>query len=287
MYTMEELVPIVGWLAEKYCAGESSSVTYEKAEQLMGAVLYCIHEVTKGKETQKEQKKKSEKGQKQAEVVMAGRAERMSAQQAYETGAKLVKEKTKRTLEMYNQMLPEFNWYGNQCLHDTVVKGLPEFFKWYDCLLEPQNTILTLDYPVITDLSACTGIDRISAFLECVRLEQRFLGRFPQGYVRTVLREHTSMYMEMIENLCEVVLLSVLKHMLAKKPLTEPGLEKDDHLRIQSICGQTDTAGLRQLLEEAVEALCVEYFEGDAGLCAYLQCAVADMAVRLKADSLY
>ena len=54
MYTMEELVPIVGRLAEKYCAGESSSVTYEKAEQLMGAVLYCIHEVTEGKETQKE-----------------------------------------------------------------------------------------------------------------------------------------------------------------------------------------------------------------------------------------
>lgn len=287
MYTMEELVPIVGRLAEKYCAGESSSVTYEKAEQLMGAVLYCIHEVTEGKETQKEQKKKSEKGQKQAEVVMAGRAEHMSAQQAYETGAKLVKEKTKRTLEMYNLMLPEFNWYGNQCLHDTVVKGLPEFFKWYDCLLEPQNTILTLDYPVITDLSACTGIDRISAFLECVRLEQRFLGRFPQGYVRTVLKEHTEMYKEMIENLCEVVLLSVLKHMLAKKQLTEPRLEKDDYLRIQSICGQTDTEGLRQLLEEAVEALCVEYFEGDAGLCAYLQCAVADMAVRLKADSLY
>ena len=136
MYTMEELVPVVGRLAEKYCAGESSSVTYEKAEQLMGAVLYCIHEVTEGKETQKEQKKKSEKGQKQAEVVMAGRAEHMSAQQAYETGAKLVKEKTKRTLEMYNQMLPEFNWYGNQCLHDTVVKGMPEFFKWYDCLLD-------------------------------------------------------------------------------------------------------------------------------------------------------
>lgn len=140
---------------------------------------------------------------------------------------------------------------------------------------------------MITDLSACTGIDRISAFLECVRLEQRFLGRFPQGYVRTVLKEHTEMYKEMIENLCEVVLLSVLKHMLAKKPLTEPRLEKDDHLRIQSICGQTDTEGLRQLLEEAVEALCVEYFEEDAGLCAYLQCAVADMAVRLKVDNSY
>ena len=38
-YEMEELVPIVGKLAEKYTAFESTSVSYEKAEQLMGAVL--------------------------------------------------------------------------------------------------------------------------------------------------------------------------------------------------------------------------------------------------------
>lgn len=44
-YEMEELVPIVGKLAEKYTSHESTSITYEKAEQLMGAVLYCIHEL--------------------------------------------------------------------------------------------------------------------------------------------------------------------------------------------------------------------------------------------------
>ena len=37
-YEMEELVPIVGKLAEKYTANESTSITYEKAEQLMGAI---------------------------------------------------------------------------------------------------------------------------------------------------------------------------------------------------------------------------------------------------------
>ena len=41
-YEMEELVPIVGKLAKAYTAGESTSVTYEKAEQMMGAVLYAI-----------------------------------------------------------------------------------------------------------------------------------------------------------------------------------------------------------------------------------------------------
>ena len=33
-YEMEELVPIVGKLAEKYTSHESTSITYEKAEQL-------------------------------------------------------------------------------------------------------------------------------------------------------------------------------------------------------------------------------------------------------------
>ena len=48
-YEMEELIPIVGRLAEKYTANESTSVTYEKAEQLMGAVLYCMRRSGRGR----------------------------------------------------------------------------------------------------------------------------------------------------------------------------------------------------------------------------------------------
>ena len=43
-YGMSELVPIVGKLAEKYTGHEHTSISYEKAEQLMEAVLYCICE---------------------------------------------------------------------------------------------------------------------------------------------------------------------------------------------------------------------------------------------------
>ena len=41
---MEELLPVVAWLAQKYTGGESSSVTYERARYLMEAVIYCIEE---------------------------------------------------------------------------------------------------------------------------------------------------------------------------------------------------------------------------------------------------
>ena len=41
-YEMEELVPIVAKLAEQYTGHESTSVTYEKANQLMTACLPVI-----------------------------------------------------------------------------------------------------------------------------------------------------------------------------------------------------------------------------------------------------
>lgn len=43
-YEMEELLPLVAKLAAKYTSGESTSVTYEAAGQLMEAVCYCIRE---------------------------------------------------------------------------------------------------------------------------------------------------------------------------------------------------------------------------------------------------
>ncbi len=76
-YEMEELVPIVGKLAEEYTAYESTSITYEKAEQLMEAVLYCIHEL------------------KEISCNSLILNEKMPAQRAYEIGAAYVKKKAK------------------------------------------------------------------------------------------------------------------------------------------------------------------------------------------------
>lgn len=41
---MEELLPVAAKLTERYTAGRSMSVTYEKACQMMEAVLYCIRQ---------------------------------------------------------------------------------------------------------------------------------------------------------------------------------------------------------------------------------------------------
>ena len=43
-YEMDELVPIVAKLAEGYTSKESTSITYDRAQQLMEAVIYSINE---------------------------------------------------------------------------------------------------------------------------------------------------------------------------------------------------------------------------------------------------
>lgn len=194
-YEMEELVPIVARLAEEYTAFESTSIPYEKAEQLMGAVLYCIHETAwSGKH-------------------LPVSEEKLSARQAYEAGRICVEEKAKQALALYHEILPGFVSFGNRCLEETFTKGIPEFFRWYDIKFNPQDTILTLDYPVLKDISGLTGIDKIYEFLKCIRLEQKFLQSFPEEYIMGILEKYAKrihadldVSQDLVENICEIVL---------------------------------------------------------------------------------
>lgn len=261
-YSMEELVPVAGMLAEKYTAFESSSITYEKARQLMEAVRYCIREGD---------------GKERHSVAAPGR---LSARQAYEAGLARVEEKVKAALELYHEILSGFVWYGNRCLHDTFVKGMPEFFRWYDIRFLPQGTILTLDYPVLRDLSEYTGVDRIYEYLVCIRLEQSFLRKFPEAYVINAQAERADFYQEMVWNLCELAVWEVLEHLLAGR-LAEPD-SGEEHGRVQALVRGREPEEVRGLVEDAAEIFAAEYLGEDVALRAYLRGAVEEMAVRLE-----
>lgn len=262
-YKMEELVPIVGKLAGSYTSFESTSITYERAEQLMRAVLYCIHETESDKDS--------------AAVCV----NRISAERAFETGLACVERKVKRALSLYNEMQPDFLDYGNQCLHDTVIKGIPEFFKWYDMKYEPQNTVIMLDYPVLRDLSGCSGIDKIYEYIRCICWEQEFLHMFPEKYVTDILLKKDSEYEELIENICEAVLLSVISLMLRGKAITEDFSEAD-YIRLQEIVSSMDLEVVKIRFGEAATGLLEKAGKADSGLLGYLTGAVKDFAVRLK-----
>lgn len=281
IYPMEELVPIVGQLADKYTAKESTSVTYEIAEQLMGSVLYCIQE-TRRRDRQTTATAGETSAGKAPVSTEDPPAEKISAQQAYETGASCVRAKTREALTKYNNILPTFNSYGSQCLYDVFVKGLPEFFRWYDIPFNPQNTILTLDYPILKDVPEDTGIDRIYNFISCIEIEQMFLCHFPEEYVKKILRRYHSEYEELPENICEILLLTVIGHILAETPLSKQDFSAQDYTKIKKLCLHTEHDLIVEQLKQAFLLFLEQYFADSTELFDYFQTSIANLAVRIK-----
>lgn len=263
-YEIEELVPIVAKLAEGYTSKESTSITYDRAQQLMGAVLYSIHEGER------------------AEQLSLVQKDGWSSERMYAIGAKRVEEKTKEALNLYNEIMAHFSGYENKCLNDTVVKGLPEFFKWYDCKYEPQNTILTLDYPVLIDLSEHTGIDKIYDFVLCIQLEQKFLNKFSPEYVIEILYKYDKQYKLMIENICEIVLMNVIYHIVAGKKISILSFAPEEYLKMQELIQMETLGGLCGKLQNAIKILIRDYYENDGKLLEYLYKAVDNISVRIK-----
>lgn len=263
-YKIEELLPIVAGLAESYTAKESTSITYEKAQQLMEAVIYCIHECEL------------------AEQLSLVSEDGLSAQKMYALGVIRVEEKVRKTLKLYNEIMTCFSSYENACLYDTVAKGLPEFFKWYDCRLEPQNTILTLDYPVLFDLSQQTGIDRIYNYVRCIQLEQTFLNKFSPAFVTGVLSKYDKNYPLMIDNICEIVLMNVICHILSGKKSADLNFEPEEYKTLQTMFQKENPNALRERLKNAVQVLIRDYYENDENMMEYLCKAIDNISVRLK-----
>lgn len=171
-FEMEDLIPVVAELATRYTSNESTSVSYDKAGQLMGAVIFCIEEYEKT----------------EPETLVA--ASKPSAFSIYCTGYELVCKKTKDALSLYHKIMEDFSAYKNEALHDTIVKGMPAFFQYYDPQFQPQNRILTLDYPTLYQVEHLQGIDAIYQYLAYIQKEQQFLQTFSENYIETALQDY-------------------------------------------------------------------------------------------------
>lgn len=201
-YQMEELVSIVAKLTKQYAGYESTSVTYEKAQQLMEAVLYCISELVIDEKT----------------TLLSSN---LTAEEAYGAGYEKVLEKVEQMRLLYNALTKIFDSYGNKCLYDAVVKEVPEFLMWYDVKYNPQNTIVILDYPLLVDISKYSGIDAVFEYVKHIYLEQLFLHSYPKVYVEHILQNECKDVKGMIENLFHIVLSDIMKDKESKKRIQE------------------------------------------------------------------
>ncbi len=109
-------------------------------------------------------------------------------------------------------------------------------------------------------------------------MEQKFLGVFPSEYVTGVL----SKYRDEIGNLCELVLVDVIRHILLKRPFTESDWTKEDHIQIQAALMEIAVSEVKRELEKIIDSFVQKYCAGDDELLEYLLGDIRNIAVRTK-----
>lgn len=261
LYEMEELVPLVAQLSEKYTSKESTSVSYETARQLMEAVMYCINECTSGQ--------------------TIASSQRLLAAEAYQYGYEALTRKVKRTQDAYNEMIVDFCGYGNRNYEATVEKAIPGFFLYYDAQFAPQETIITMDYPTICPVRGKYGIDAIETYVQYISYEQKFMSMFQRQYVCEVLGRDHSDFKNGYHNICRVILRHVLGHLLIRKGFQEEAREQD-YEKLCDLVISSSGQQLREVLAGLLEKLINEKYHADMGMRDYLVCDLDDLVVEMQ-----
>lgn len=262
--SLEELLPLVRDLTESYTGKESTSVTYETANMLMEAILYCLEE-----------------GETDSSLPMAPGGH-SQAKNRYDFGYQLVLKKTVQAKLLYEDIIKDFDSYGNLACYDTVVKGMPEFFLRYDPKFQPQNHPLTLDYPILTRMETLRGVDAIWVYLNGVKAETVFLGALPREYVVNILESRYDNYKEDIMNLTVPILQNLLGFGMAEVPFCPRLLGEAELEKITCKTAGLELPRLEDMLEGNLKDLLAYGFPQEEYLFPYLSQHIHDFAVELK-----
>ena len=276
---MEELLPIVETLTIQYTSNQSSSITVETAKALLSAVNYCIQENAQAFDehlplelNKNEECKKS---------LTANQENHITARMAYEIGYTLVIQKVKKALSLYNNIMEDFRGYGNIAYYDTIVKGMPAFFQYYDPKFEPENHLLTLDYPTIKSVYHLNGVDAIYEYLSFIMQEQTFLQVYQDDCIVNLLKRCDENYGELLLNIPEVVFQNAIGCLIVKKPVHLLKLEPSDLSSIKNFVEGKEVAQLEEEIQLLLQSMIQVIYQGNEVLYDYLSSNVFDFAVRL------
>lgn len=259
----ELLVELVSELARKKYGFDASSISYEQAQQLMDAVLYCLQEYENGNP-----------------VLLS--VQEYDIRKAYRAGYQMILDKMHLLQCSYNTLIPKFQYYGLHCLQDTIQKGIPAFCRYYDAKFAPQSDLLTLDYPVLSDCSQSHGIDRVWRYLQCIILEQEFLSRFSSAYISGVLQAYHADYANLVENICTIMLTNLIGHVLLQKPLSQCGFSLQEFERFTVQYAGLPQEEFVQQVRCAITQIVLFRDDTDNALLEYLLLEADNIAVRLQ-----
>ena len=191
-----ESLTLLAERADAWSHGLSTSLPAERAQQLLGSVLYIVSLELKAGPTPEE-------------AVERLRREPLAA--LYAAGQKRITRKLQAARTLHRQLKKTLFPTPNQFYRATLADGVDGFFKLYRPALAAQEIHITADYPTFFGLPPLDGVEFMEEYLRCLSHENRFLRCFAPETVHALLLGLDENYPLLILNLYGPVLAAALE----------------------------------------------------------------------------
>ncbi|MDD2619653.1 MAG: DUF6179 domain-containing protein [Syntrophomonadaceae bacterium] len=189
-----ELMALLAESIIQYTGGESTSLKVETAQRIMMSMLYSIDAGIKSLE------------QPGDAIALFNTS---SIKEIYAQGLKALELIFEEAKQLYNEIKENKLDVPIEAYHMTI-DGILQFFNHYDPKFNAQDTIASIDYPLLFDEMKVQGVLYIKQYLEKLALETEFCRLFPIADIKKLLfnydRVYRINYRESLINIFEIVL---------------------------------------------------------------------------------
>lgn len=197
---------------ERYTSFQSSSVTIERAQSILASIYYTLGVALKGEELVEQQ----------LSFLCSGEFELLMSR-----GQELIMEKIKESKRILKELQNEAVLFPNIAYKETLMKGIPVFFDYYDYKFAAHETPGSIDYPLSYDAMDTTGIEYIYEFLSHLSLENQCCKQFENIQLRQLLKGYWGNYKEDLFNVYELVLTNLLGKQLLQGQMKHAEMEQE------------------------------------------------------------
>lgn len=188
-----ELMMILVDKYKKYTVNDHSSITVQKAQQLMNSILYCINGYLKS----------LDKG-------LISASEHYNAFVLYERGLEFEKTNLSNAQKLLINMKNNILKIDNIYYQDTLLRGIDLFFRNYDILYAAHETPGSIDYPLALPIYDLEGVEYILEYLKRLYIENNFCACFTSDNIEYLLRKFNDDYKDIPFNIFEVVVRNAI-----------------------------------------------------------------------------
>lgn len=261
------LLTLLSEKIERYTSKESSSVRIENAQNILTSINYTVSMALKAT------------GDVDSAVYML---KTEAIEGIYSKGTEVIKDYFEKAKFLSDKLRADDFTINNYAYYDTVHKGIPMFFSFYDWKFAANDTTGSIDYPLSFDNMDISGVEYIYEYLYHLSLENKCCSRFAPSDIELLMKRHSRHYKEDLINLYELVLSNLLGRSLLGYSMKELDITGADREMLKMQLEGLNSEEIDAKLYSAFEEIMYDMNITESSDKEYLKKVLPDLVFRIK-----